>query len=63
MHPYVGGAIVGALGLVYGLIVGSPKFKASNPRLASRFTSIGAFVLLAAFIGLFLVPLVLGWGR
>lgn len=63
MSPYVGGMIVGALGLVFGLVAGNDKFRTANPTLARRFSTIGAFVLLAAFLGLFLLPLLMGWGR
>ncbi len=63
MSPYVGGMIVGALGLVFGLVAGNQKFKSSNPVLHKRFSVVGAFVLLAGLIGLFLLPLAMGWGR
>lgn len=63
MHPYVGGIIVGALGLIFGLIAGNEKFRTSRPDAHKRFSVIGAFILLAGFLGLFLLPLILGWGR
>ncbi|WP_425309835.1 hypothetical protein AADG42_14065 [Ammonicoccus fulvus] len=63
MSPYIGGMIVGALGLVFGLIAGNEKLRSARPTFARRFSTIGAFVLLAAFLGLFLLPLVMGWGR
>lgn len=63
MNPYVGGIIVGALGLIYGLIAGNSTFRSTKPEAHKRFSAIGAFVLLAGFLGLFLLPLILGWGR
>ncbi|WP_460769017.1 hypothetical protein [Mariniluteicoccus flavus] len=51
-----GGMIVGAIAVVYGLFVAFGT--ASMPeRTKSRVVTVGAFVVLAGAIGLFLLPL------
>lgn len=51
MHVSYGAIAVGVLGLVYGLV---------SRRLTQTQATIGAFVLLAAAIGLIVVPLLVG---
>lgn len=51
MHVSYGAAIVGILGLAYGL---------AARRLTQGQAKIGAFVLLVAAVGLILVPLLMG---
>lgn len=56
MHVSVGAAIVGALGLIYGL---SAVWWHKRPD-SNRFATIGAIILLVAAIGLIVVPWALG---
>ncbi|WP_432559066.1 hypothetical protein [Granulicoccus sp. GXG6511] len=57
MNPVIGGLIVGALGLTYGLLAGNEALHRSNPAFWKQFKNVGALVLLVAFVGLFVVPL------
>ncbi|MDO5499566.1 MAG: hypothetical protein Q4F67_07795 [Propionibacteriaceae bacterium] len=59
MNPAIGGLIVGALGLAYGLLAGNERLHKTNPAFWKRFSTVGAFILLIAFIGLFLIPFLL----